>query len=81
MSVRDEMREKLPASVAKYRSSRLVAIRLFCVECMGGSTRDAATCADRSCWIWPHGPAARKERMASKAPGEQPAHLKKAVQK
>jgi len=69
-TIRDELARKLPRSVERYTRSRPTAIRLFCIECMGGSAIDAGTCAERSCFLWPHGPAGRKERKALRLVGD-----------
>lgn len=34
--------------------SRAAAVKLFCVECMGGSAHEAARCTTRECFLWPH---------------------------
>ena len=54
MTFREEVEKKYPAMVAKAASSRLVALRLFCVECMGGSRTEAKACQKRDCFLWPH---------------------------
>lgn len=59
---RDAMTNRWPVAAARAKTSRPTAVRLHCVECMGGSVRDAATCTERACWLWPH--AYRKQRAA-----------------
>jgi hypothetical protein len=54
MSMRDELAAKLPKAVERAKTSPKTAIRLFCVECMGGSVREAKTCANNQCFLWPH---------------------------
>jgi hypothetical protein len=54
LDFKTEMAVKYPAMVAKAKSSRLVAVRLFCVECMGGSRNDAKGCETTGCFLWPH---------------------------
>ena len=62
--LRDEIRTKFPnAAAAAATASRRQAIRLFCIECMGGSSKDARECETRDCFLWPYGPAARFERQ------------------
>jgi len=34
------------------QGSRRAAIRLFCLECMGGSSGDVAGCEERICPLW-----------------------------
>ncbi len=58
MNFRDEMAAKYPAMVEKAKKSRLVAIRLFCVECMGGSRNDAKACKTVDCSLHAHRGAA-----------------------
>ncbi len=58
MSFREEVAAKYPALVEKAKTSRLVAVRLFCVECMGGSRNEAKACATKACALWPHRGAA-----------------------
>lgn len=36
------------------RESRSSAVRLFCIDCMGGSRGDARSCDSRECALWPH---------------------------
>ncbi len=42
------------------------AIILFCVECCGGERAEARRCEERTCFLWPFGPAARYERKKAK---------------
>jgi hypothetical protein len=81
MNVRDEIREKLPKwTRLAANGSRQCAIWLQCVECMGGSLRDAKTCeAKTTCFLWPHGLAAREVKRAAKAgePSDAPNSLGK----
>jgi hypothetical protein len=52
-SFRDEIREKLPKMAERASRSRLAAVRLFCIECMGGSARQARACETTDCFLWP----------------------------
>ena len=61
--LRDKIRTKFPGW-AKQAGAR-PAIRLFCIECMGGSYRDATTCETTDCFLWPFGLAARAQRLAA----------------
>jgi hypothetical protein len=54
MSFRDEVAKQYPAMTEKAKTSRLVAVRLFCVECMGGSRPDAKACQNRECFLHAH---------------------------
>ena len=54
MDFKQEVATRYPHMVAKAKSSRLVAVRLFCVECMGGSRSDAKACATTGCFLHPH---------------------------
>jgi hypothetical protein len=50
---RDEIRNKYPSLAKKAASGRrLAAIRLFCIECMGGNAADARTCETSVCPLW-----------------------------
>lgn len=52
--LRGELVEKYPGLAGRAAASRAAAVKLFCIECMGGSNRDAKECAERSCFLWPH---------------------------
>lgn len=62
MNIRDELARKLPKAFERAKTSPKTAIRLFCVECMGGSTREAKACETRTCFLWPHRGAAWRQR-------------------
>ena len=48
-----ELRLKYPGLAARAdKGQKLACIRLFCVECYGGSLRDARTCPTRDCPLW-----------------------------
>lgn len=57
-SLRLEMEGKLPIAHERAKTRPKTAIRLFCIECMGGNTRDAKACEVRDCYLWPHRGAA-----------------------
>lgn len=61
-TMRDEIRTRLPKAAAAAVKSRSTAVRLFCVECMGGQAKDARNCAERDCFLWLH--AYKKYRLA-----------------
>lgn len=49
--MRAELRARFPG-LAKATSPRS-QVRLFCIECMGGSAKDARECETRDCFLWP----------------------------
>ncbi len=59
-------REDLRARFPDRARTRGGAIILFCVECCGGERAEARRCAERSCFLWPFGPAGRFERLKAK---------------
>lgn len=50
----EEVRRKYPTMVARARENRIAGIRMFCIECMGGSRSDAVNCTKDDCFLWPH---------------------------
>ncbi len=61
---RAELAARFPLAAARAETSRAVAVRLFCIECTGGSVRDAASCQAKECFLWPH--AYRKQRTGAR---------------
>jgi hypothetical protein len=59
---REELKESRPDLVKRALKSKVLAIKLFCVECHGGSVESAGKCDVKDCFLWPHGPAGRKKR-------------------
>lgn len=57
-TVRDELDAKYPGMARDAETNPRRAIRLFCVECMGGNIRDAKDCTTTECRLWPFGMAA-----------------------
>lgn len=53
---RDELRAK-HRTRAKAASGRgkVAAIELFCLECVGGSSKEAKACTTKDCFLWKHG--------------------------
>jgi hypothetical protein len=51
---RTEIAKKYPSLLGKATRSRLAGIRLFCIECHGGSRTEAKKCALRECFLHPH---------------------------
>lgn len=47
---RDEISTKYPALAARAAKGPKAAIRMFCIECMGGSK----ACRVEACFLWPH---------------------------
>ena len=45
---------------------RAVAVKLFCVDCMGGERAEARRCKTRECLIWPYGLAAAAIKRGEK---------------
>lgn len=54
VDVVDELNVSYPSAVAKAKTSRAYAIKLECIRCFGGSSRDAKVCPTKKCWLWPH---------------------------
>jgi len=52
---RDRLRVLTPSRAGSAeRGSKAAAIKLFCMDCMGGSSKDALACESRDCWLWEH---------------------------
>lgn len=64
-TLRDELDEKLLGMAKAAQTEPRKAIRLFCLECMGGSRRDAETCETKECRLWPFGMAAHAQGLRS----------------
>jgi hypothetical protein len=54
IDVVDELNASYPSAAAKAKTSRAYAIKLECIRCFGGSSRDAKVCPTTKCWLWPH---------------------------
>ena len=50
---RAELRAKFPERAERAKKSPKLAIRMFCIECMGGSVRDAKGCETTDCFLHP----------------------------
>ena len=48
----DELREKYPGLSAFSRTQGGAAIRLFCLECMGGVPSEVKACTDLKCALY-----------------------------
>lgn len=52
-TARRQLRQKFPVRAQRAdKGSKAAMIQLFCLECMGGSTRDALWCETRDCTLW-----------------------------
>lgn len=52
---RDDLRAKHPRRAKRAAaSSKAAAIELQCLECIGGSAKDAINCETQGCFLWPH---------------------------
>jgi hypothetical protein len=49
-----EIKRKYPGLGKKCKTSKAAAIRLFCIECMGGSVYEVSSCTARECTLWHH---------------------------
>jgi len=52
--LRDEILTKFVGGAEKIKTSRSFAVKLHCVECVGGSSREAKGCTSSKCFLWPH---------------------------
>lgn len=59
----EELRAKYPSMAKAAERRPRAAIRLFCLECLGGSFADVDRCSDVACPLWPfrRGPGKRPE--------------------
>lgn len=53
MTVKDELTAKYPKLAARAKTSPLRALRMFCLECMGGSPVDVKACTAPECTLYP----------------------------
>lgn len=53
MRLIEELRLKRPVMANNAKTSRKAAIRLFCLECVGGSAKDVKLCCDEICPLYP----------------------------
>lgn len=61
-TLREEIEKKYSGTAKKAKSQPRAAIRLFCIECMGGDYGEAKTCKAKECYLWPFSIAARFEK-------------------
>lgn len=52
--LRDELRQRKPMMAERAQTSRSAAIRLFCLECMGGNAASVRECTQKTCFLWPY---------------------------
>ena len=71
MTFRDELRAKLPKTTAAAANgtSRKSAIKLFCLECIGGRLQDVRDCTDHGCALYPYRPGASHAQTPHVTPG------------
>lgn len=73
MHFREVMKAKYPKTCARAAAgSRAAAMKLQCLECVGGSIQDVYDCADRGCWLHPFRPASRVALRVSKNDTQSP---------
>ena len=48
-----QIKRRLPVMAKSAEKNRKAAIRLFCLECMGGSIEDVKICDCHDCTLWP----------------------------
>ncbi len=57
MNLRDELKLKYPKTIARAATgSRQSAIKLMCLECVGGVKADIKACSDGGCPLHPYRP-------------------------
>jgi hypothetical protein len=49
----EEIKRKYPGLAARAAHSTLPAVRLFCLDCMGGSRDEVAACTAPDCFLFP----------------------------
>ena len=54
MTDRELLDIRFPGAARDAKTQKAPAIRLHCIECMGGNLKDASTCATTECRLWPH---------------------------
>ena len=80
-TVNEQLRVRYPERAERARRQRAEAIRLFCLECMGGSMPEVRRCVSPACFLYPFrfggrrvtqgiGERAIGDSGASDAPGE-----------
>lgn len=73
MSFREQLKDKYPKTfAARDRGSPRAAVKLQCLECVGGIRADVASCTDRGCPLYVVRPY--------KTDGEQPVRVRTSVQ-
>lgn len=54
INVRSELKLKYPKVARNAVRQPKAAIKLFCLECVGGDYGEAKRCAESSCSLWPY---------------------------
>ena len=54
MRLSDELEARFPVLAERAKTSRVSAIKLFCIECMGGNRAEARSCAETDCFLHSH---------------------------
>ena len=71
LPVYEEIARKYPSKAARAKTVPSAAVWVFCLQCMGGSRKDAGECEARECALWPHRPGtSRATRKALETPIE-----------
>ena len=52
--VGNELRKRKPKMAERAKTMRSAAIRLFCLECMGGNAAEVRRCTAIACFLWPY---------------------------
>jgi len=68
----NQLRRSCPAMGfrADYGGSRVAAIRMFCVECCGGTRKFVDQCKDYACPLWPFRGSGPKKRPSGTVPSK-----------
>lgn len=71
MTFREWLRSRLPATTeaAAKGTSRKSAIKLHCLECVGGRLQDVRDCTDLGCALYPYRPGASHAQTPYVTPG------------
>lgn len=73
--IREELALRFPKLCARASTSRAAAVKLFCVECMGGVVRDARECEEAGCPLRPHRGSGWSGYVDRRTPEQIAAHL------
>ena len=71
MRLIEELRQRFPGLAKRANSgSRQAAIRLFCMECMGGQTKEVNTCEENVCPLHPFRIDSHKKQPSASETGD-----------